>query len=146
MKVLDILPLNVITKWWLHVDFFVGVELIIEIGTIEVESVDILVIVGGDSEKNSETGKTCNWGEGVKVVNALLLCEALSNEVGLVLFYGPTCLLFDVENPLAANNILDSGLRDCAPCVSTVKGGSFAIHHLLPFWPVGARICSIQSL
>ena len=133
MEALDVLPLNVIAGGWLHVNFFVGVEFAIEVGTIEVESVNIPVIAGGNGENESKTGETCNWGEGVEVVNAKLLCEASSDEAGLVLFYGPIGLPFDVKNPFAADDVLVGGSGNVNPGSHTFEAVDFTVHGLLPF-------------
>ena len=64
----------------MHVNFFIRVKLAIEIGAVEVESVNIPVIAGSDGKNDLETGEACDWGEGIEVVDAELLCEASSND------------------------------------------------------------------
>jgi hypothetical protein len=46
-----------------------------------------------------------NWTKGVIIVNTILLGEATSNEMSLVLLNGTIWSMLGVKNPLAANNI-----------------------------------------
>lgn len=144
MEAFDILPLNIITGGWLQVNFFVRVEFTIEICAVEVKGVDVPVVTSGNGEDVSETGEACNWGKGVEIVDAKFLCEASGNEAGLILFYGPVGLPFDAENPFASDDVFAGRSLNICPGFGFVEGSNFAIHRLLPFWPVGARSCLIE--
>jgi hypothetical protein len=120
-------------------------DITVEVGTIEVKSVNFPVIVGCGGKYESETGEAGNRGKCIEVVHTKLLHEPLCNKAHFVLLNGSVGLPLDAKDPLAANNVLAGGSRDCGPCVSIDEGGNLAVNCLLPFRPVRARACLVES-
>src|SRR6266702_1494195 len=46
----------VVTRRWIHIDFFIVIQFAVEIHTIEIEAFDVPVEAHGDGENGSETG------------------------------------------------------------------------------------------
>jgi hypothetical protein len=56
-----------------HVDDLVRSEYSIEIGTFDVNLMDLIIFTGGNSKDGSDQCKPCNWSKRVEVVDARYL-------------------------------------------------------------------------
>ena len=68
----------------------------------------------------------------IKVNYTVFLCECLCDKPGFVFFDEAISLAFDLENPLAAYNVLVGRLGYGDPGASFFKHGNFMVHGSLP--------------
>jgi hypothetical protein len=59
-----------------------------------------------------------NWGVCIEIIDAEFLGESACYKVCFVLLNGPVSLVFDLEYPFAAYNVLSSWSQDGDPCSS----------------------------
>ncbi len=62
-----------------HVDYFLGPQLTIEVGTLDVKSVKLKIELGGNGENSLDGDEFGNWSVHVKVINAGDLTKSLCN-------------------------------------------------------------------
>src|SRR6266851_6483693 len=91
----DILPLSLVPQWRLHVNLLVFIKLAIEISTYEIEHINLPIKAHGEHENSTKAGKPCYQREGVIIVLAEDLSEAVSDEPRLVFLHLTLRVLLD---------------------------------------------------
>lgn len=71
--------------------------------------------------------------EGFLIINALSLMKAFGYKAGFVAIHGAILIMFDSENPLATNRILDGGWRNKCPGLVLQECIDFLCHGRSPF-------------
>src|SRR6267142_36324 len=100
-----------VSRWLLHVDLLVHIQLSIEVCGVEVECFYVPVVVCDDGEDEAEACELCDWGICVVVVNPINLREALCYQACLVLIYASVCFPLETEDPLAPDGVPSRWVR-----------------------------------
>src|SRR6267142_2588541 len=128
-----------VSRWLLHVDLLVHIQLSVEVCGVEVKCFYVPVVAHGDGEDEAEACKPCDRGICVIVVNPVNLHEASHYQARLVLIYASIHFPLEMEDPLAPDGVPSGRALDHGPRFGTLKRAYLAIHCLLPARPVGAR-------
>ena len=91
-------------RWKLHEDLFV--EISIEECTVEIKDFNRPIFMSGHGKDCMEAGKFGNRCKGLSVVDTIDLGETMSDKMGFVLGDPALGVLLDLEDPLAANDVL----------------------------------------
>jgi hypothetical protein len=121
----------------MHVKYFVSLELSIQIGTFNVDLVQLQAEPIGHHNDCTRRGKPGDRGVSIKVIYALNLTEPLHNQPSLVSDDLPRCILLGFEDPLGANDIGSWRRVFKGPGAGGVQGVKLFSDCLLPEWPVG---------
>ena len=105
-------------RWKLHEDLFVKIS--IEECAVEIEDFNGPIFTSSHGEDHMEAGESGNKCKGLSVVNTIDLGETTSNKTGFVLGDLALGVLLDLEDPLAANNVLARWSFDNVPGVHLV--------------------------
>lgn len=92
----------------------------------------ILVASDCKGENKAHHGRLNNQTESVSVINAVELSETFGNQVSLVFIDRYTRVFLDLENPLAADDILTRRPRDERPLPIRLKGPELVEHGRTP--------------
>ena len=90
--------------WKLHEDLFI--EISIEECAVEIKDFDRPIFTSGHGEDCTEAGEFGNRCKGLSVVDTIDLGETASNKTGFVLGDLALGVLLDLEDPLAAKDVL----------------------------------------
>ena len=91
-------------RWKLHEDLFI--EISIEECAVEIKDFNRPIFTSGHGKDHTEAGKFGNRCKGLSVVDTIDLGETASDKMGFVLGNLALGVLLDLEDPLAANNVL----------------------------------------
>jgi hypothetical protein len=88
----------------------------------------------GQGEDGADRGRLDHRAEGLIVVNAGSLGEAVKNPASLVPFQGAVGIKLVLKNSLTGDDVGANGARDKIPGVVGDQGSKFFFHSMTPIW------------
>jgi hypothetical protein len=86
----------------------------------------------GQGEHGADCGRLDHRAEGLIVVNAGSLGEAVKDPVSLVPLQGTVGVELVLDNPFVGDDVGANGVRDKCPCVVGYHGSKLFIHGSMP--------------
>jgi hypothetical protein len=88
----------------------------------------------GQGENGVDRSRLDHRDEGLIVVDAESLGEAVKNSTSLVPFQGAIGIELVLENPLVGDDVGSNGARDKIPGVVGDQDSKFFFHGMMPIW------------